>query len=260
MPERKTIYKTSVKFSVVVGLFFILLAFVLIISGNNVAGASEPGALQNSTTTSAEQADAQVTEKINGSFTDKGKASYYADDFHGRRTASGQTFDMNGFTAAHKSLPFGSVLRVTNPVNNASVLVMVNDRGPFVRSRVLDMARGAARSIDVTLHTVAIDGFQPKDFRATEETYIGFTAPSYEAYKLPASRINVLDTVASFSDAVREHRLLATKQPNQELYLIVAPAKDMTAGKPESGYKYFIATMRNPNDNFDTAQLLNSIE
>jgi rare lipoprotein A len=65
----------------------------------------------------------------------------------GRRTASGQTFDPSGYTAAHRTLPFGSRITVTNPENGKSVTVVINDRGPFTRGVTLDLARGAARAI-----------------------------------------------------------------------------------------------------------------
>ena len=71
-------------------------------------------------------------------------ATFYAS---GRRTASGQTFDSSGFTAAHRTLPFGSRVTVTNPENGRSVAVVINDRGPFTRGVTLDLAHGAARAI-----------------------------------------------------------------------------------------------------------------
>jgi peptidoglycan lytic transglycosylase len=74
-------------------------------------------------------------------------ASWYGTGFHGRRTASGQVFDQERLTAAHKTLPFGTKLRVTNLRNGRSVLVTVTDRGPFVRNRQLDVSFGAARRL-----------------------------------------------------------------------------------------------------------------
>lgn len=76
-----------------------------------------------------------------------GVASYYGKRFHGRRTANGERFDMNGLTAAHKTLPFGSKVRVTNRRNGRSVIVRINDRGPFVRGRTIDLSRRAAEQI-----------------------------------------------------------------------------------------------------------------
>jgi len=79
----------------------------------------------------------------------QGEASYYGNEFAGSRTASGERFNPNGFTAAHRSLPLGTKLKVTNVANGRSVIVRVNDRGPFVRSRLIDVSLGAAREINM---------------------------------------------------------------------------------------------------------------
>ncbi|WP_340588061.1 septal ring lytic transglycosylase RlpA family protein [Erythrobacter alti] len=76
-----------------------------------------------------------------------GIASYYGRRFHGRRTANGERFDMNELTAAHRTLPFGSRVQVTNPRNGQSVVVRINDRGPFIRGRHIDLSRAAAEQI-----------------------------------------------------------------------------------------------------------------
>ena len=71
-------------------------------------------------------------------------ASYYAEDFHGKKTSNGERFNMNDLTCAHKSLPFDTILKVTNLANGKSVQVRVNDRGPFVASREIDLSKAAA--------------------------------------------------------------------------------------------------------------------
>ena len=76
-----------------------------------------------------------------------GQASWYGPGFHGRRTASGEAFNQNALTAAHRTLPFGTMVRVTNVHNNRQVIVRINDRGPFSHGRVLDLSAGAARQI-----------------------------------------------------------------------------------------------------------------
>jgi rare lipoprotein A (peptidoglycan hydrolase) len=78
-----------------------------------------------------------------------GKASYYGEKFHGRHTASGEVYDMNKLTAAHRTMMFGTRLKVTNLWNNRSVIVRVNDRGPFKKGRVLDLSKAAARELDM---------------------------------------------------------------------------------------------------------------
>lgn len=80
---------------------------------------------------------------------EKGKASYYGKQFHGKKTANGEKFDQMAFTAAHRTLPFGTLVKVTNLANYESVLVRINDRGPFNRHRILDLSRGAAESIGI---------------------------------------------------------------------------------------------------------------
>jgi len=76
-----------------------------------------------------------------------GMASWYGRDFHGRKTANGQVYDMYGLSAAHKTLPLGTRVRVTNLSNNRSAVLTVNDRGPFVRGRILDLSYGAAKRL-----------------------------------------------------------------------------------------------------------------
>ncbi|MBP6113762.1 MAG: septal ring lytic transglycosylase RlpA family protein [Acinetobacter sp.] len=83
-------------------------------------------------------------------FSQTGVASWYGRQFHGRKTASGETFDMNGLTAAHRSLPLNCYIRVTNKNNGKSVIVKVNDRGPFHGNRVVDLSYGAAKSLGIT--------------------------------------------------------------------------------------------------------------
>jgi len=78
-----------------------------------------------------------------------GKASYYAEKFNGRQTANGEIFYSHNMTAAHKTLPFGTIVKVTNLVNNRWVVVRINDRGPFVSGRIIDLSKAAAEKIDL---------------------------------------------------------------------------------------------------------------
>ena len=83
-------------------------------------------------------------------FKQTGLASWYGRQFHGRKTASGETFDTNGLTAAHRSLPLNCYVKVTNKTNGKSVVVKVNDRGPFHGNRVMDLSYGAAKQLGIT--------------------------------------------------------------------------------------------------------------
>ncbi|SBT19185.1 RlpA-like protein precursor [Marinomonas gallaica] len=83
-------------------------------------------------------------------FSQQGEASFYADKFQGRLTANGERFNQRAQTAAHKRLPFGAKVRVTNIANNKSTVVRINDRGPFVSGRVIDLSKSAFRHIGNT--------------------------------------------------------------------------------------------------------------
>src|SRR5436305_1875354 len=76
-----------------------------------------------------------------------GRASWYGDAHHGKQTASGEIFDMTKLTAAHRTLPFGARVRVTNVANGRSVVVRINDRGPFTGGRIIDLSQAAAREL-----------------------------------------------------------------------------------------------------------------
>lgn len=82
-------------------------------------------------------------------FSEEGLASWYGPNFHGKKTSNGETYDMNAMTAAHKTLPLGVWVRVTSRVNGKQAIVRVNDRGPFVKGRVIDLSYSAARELDV---------------------------------------------------------------------------------------------------------------
>lgn len=109
---------------------------------------------EKSGTTNNKTGSSETTKVVAGE-TFRGYASFYADKFHGRKTSSGEVFDMNGFTAAHRTLPFGTKVKVTNIKNGKSVVVKINDRGPFKEERIIDLSKAAAESIDMLNDGVA---------------------------------------------------------------------------------------------------------
>ena len=80
---------------------------------------------------------------------ESGMASYYADKYNGRKTSNGEIFKQHKLTAAHKTLPFGTKVKVTNLSNGQSVKVRINDRGPFIQGRIIDLSKKAAKKIDM---------------------------------------------------------------------------------------------------------------
>lgn len=85
-----------------------------------------------------------------GKVIQSGRASWYGPGLHGRKTASGETFNTNDLTAAHRTLPFGTRVRVVNQRNGQSVVVRINDRGPYAGGRVIDLSRASAQAIGLT--------------------------------------------------------------------------------------------------------------
>jgi rare lipoprotein A len=88
-------------------------------------------------------------------YVEYGRASWYGDDFHGKKTANGETYNMGDMTAAHPILPLPSIVRVTNLDNNKSVIVRVNDRGPFAKNRVIDVSQNAAIKLGFRMNGTA---------------------------------------------------------------------------------------------------------
>ncbi len=113
-------------------LHFIFIAFIL----NLLVGCSSTLAV-----------DLEKTNGYSKSHELVGKASWYSNKFDGKRTASGERYNKNAYTAAHKSLPFGTIVRVTNTANSKKVDVKINDRGPFVKGRVIDLSQKAFEQI-----------------------------------------------------------------------------------------------------------------
>lgn len=135
-------------------------------------------------------------------FRQRGIASWYGDAFHGRPTSSGEIYDMHQVSAAHKILPLGTVVRVRNLANGRTLDVRINDRGPFVRGRVIDLSYGAAKLL-------ALDG---PGTAPVEVTAIGMAAPRPGA---PVPRVARLDPgpftvqVGAFGDRTNAERLAA---------------------------------------------------
>ena len=86
----------------------------------------------------------------NPAYRAEGIASWYGPDFHGRQTANGELYDMHAISAAHPTMPLPSYARVTNLDNGRSIVVRVNDRGPYVRNRIIDLSIGTAKALDFT--------------------------------------------------------------------------------------------------------------
>lgn len=134
--------------------------------------------------------------------TETGKASFYADKFDGRVTASGEIFKQRKLTAAHRTLPFGSVVKVTNLENNKTVTVTINDRGPFVNDRVIDLSKSAAQKLDFIRKGVAKVRIEvisvPNGKAKSKQTYnTPAPKPKTNIYKPQKKYTNTENTISS---------------------------------------------------------------
>jgi len=140
-------------------------------------------------------------------FTQQGIASWYGDKFHGRLTSNGETYDMYAMTAAHKTLPLGVEVRVTNHRNGKAVVVRINDRGPFVAGRVIDLSFTAAKELDIVdqgtapVDIVALGYPQQQGSQKIYSTPVDYDAGSFAVQ------------VGAFSQGENAKRLAVTLKP-----------------------------------------------
>ena len=135
------------------------------------------------------------------------KASWYGEKFHGRQTASGEIYNMYDRTAAHRSLPFGTKLRVKNLANQRVTTVKVNDRGPFIRGRDLDLSYGAAKDLDMMSQGVAEVFVENLGRAGGYEKTVRVAEPVARATPVAAESMALTIQVASFRDRANAEHL-----------------------------------------------------
>jgi len=133
-------------------VFIALVGFTLVINDDETPALPTTDAEEISLETKLPDFDPSLVEYVDlGTM----KASWYGPGFHGRKTANGEKFDQMSYTAAHKSLRFGTLLKVTNPKNGKSIVVRINDRGPYVEGRDLDLSKAAAHELGLMRRGIA---------------------------------------------------------------------------------------------------------
>jgi rare lipoprotein A len=156
-----------------------------------------------------------------------GLASYYADKFDGRQTASGEIYSHSKLTAAHPTLPFGTMLKVTNLKNGKSVIVRVNDRGPFVNGRIIDLSKNAAIKIDAIrdgLVKVKIEQThtsqesESQQISQNEYYHIDVSSQVLSGYGVQIGSFSQMDNLIRLSDQVK-------KEIQDNMYVQVARVK-----------------------------------
>ncbi len=140
-----------------------------------------------------------------------GEASFYSDNFHGRLTASGEKYNKNAFTAAHKLLAFGTIIKVTRIDNNKSIEVRINDRGPFIEGRIVDLSRVAAEKLGLTR-----DGITDVSITVLEN---GKPGRFYDANATQGPRVEVTKPVVTQKEKVTKPSDIKTSNPNSNTVL-----------------------------------------
>jgi len=146
----------------------------------------------------AKRVTARVPVQPVVSATETGNASWYGDPYHGRRAASGEIYDMEQFTAAHRTLPFQTWVEVTNLSNGRQVAVRINDRGPFVDGRIIDLSLAAARAVDMVRAGVA-----PVRLRIVSAPQGPLTppVPAAASYTVQAGQCRIEASARTFGEA-----------------------------------------------------------
>lgn len=136
-----------------------------------------------------------------------GLASWYGKGFHGRRTASGRRYNMHELTAAHRLLPFGTLLRVVNSRTGDAVIVEITDRGPFIRRRVVDLSYASAKLIGVSVTPVELEAITPndiKEFYNSNDSTVLVIVPTMQVQVWPIGSVTNVSDYASYAEAAAE--------------------------------------------------------
>ena len=241
-------------------LFFItILSFIAIFvkaesNGYDTNPALDRNSLQNSAATNNPNIaiDTLNSDKIPALrsefiFVQEGIASWYGKKFQKRKTSNGEKYDMYGFTAAHPDIPFGTILRVTNEETGRAILVRINDRGPLVGKRIVDLSYSAASEIDILgLSKVKIECLtNTKELKdkgiIQNDYYVGFSLDKPLIY-LPLSSVKVIDSTQDFNNAVKIYKELSFNNPGQLLYLMSSPV-DLAQENGNNSF-YYVSVYR----------------
>jgi rare lipoprotein A len=160
-----------------------------------------------------------------GGRVETGTASWYGREFHGRPTSSREVYDMNDLTAAHNTLPLGTFVAVTNLTNGRSVVVRINDRGPFVKNRIIDLSYAAARALDMVGPGTAPVRIEVLPGLSPPPAALGFSVQAGSFIKRENAEAVTRELAREFPDV----RISTFKTPRQVYHRVRIPAKDREA-------------------------------
>lgn len=230
-------------------LWYYVLTFSIIISCINPISASVNTPFTN-------------LKKKASSYTEEGIASWYGPGFHGRKTASGEYFNTYDFTAAHRTLPFGTYLKVTNLENGRSTIVKINDRGPYVFGRIIDLSFAAKEELGMGgLARVRLEIYNEEEELQEEETEVEGFSPSNLFEDVILKKYNSLNKVYTFKkinikllspntdEAIAQ---IYIKKEDEDYFNSSEPNINLTSG-------YIIKILKTKGD-YDTKALIEKLE
>jgi len=168
--------------------------------------------------------------RVDYAYSESGIASWYGDDFHGKATANGEFFDMNLLTAAHRTLPLPSIVRVTNLENGRALVVRVNDRGPFSRGRIIDLSRRAAELLQFKTNGTALVRVDilPRESQIIAAKLTGKTPPKDD--RPPAKPAPSIQVTSRFIKPPANVRTLEPPTPNHKVSVLPLRSKQKVNG------------------------------
>lgn len=186
-----------------------------------------------------------------GNVIDQGEASWYGPGFHGKQTANGETYNQNDLTAAHRTLPFNTVVNVTNLQNGKSVNVRINDRGPYASGRIIDLSREAARRIEMIdsgvtpVRLILVDSEEPIRTRGPGNS-------KREEFVIQLGSYNSRSDAKEYSRQIRYTRIESAEVDGRTVYRVYygryrskkAATRDLERFK-RSGHEGFIKQLQN---------------
>lgn len=173
----------------------------------------------------------------------EGRTSWYGRKFHSRRTSSGERFDMYSLTVAHRFIPFETIVRVTNVDNGKSILARVTDRGPFVRSKILDLSYYSAKKLEALGNPkVKIEALLPNDGRSVEasENYLFGYSYDYPLVCLPENNFQILAEFSDFDVAIEYYERILEKFSDFFVYLLIPSNQSFESIREGKTQRYLI--------------------
>lgn len=183
-----------------------------------------PETYSDSVQTLPYRVDGRVYHPLSNSsgFAQKGIASWYGRDFHGKRTSNGEVYNMNSLTAAHKTLPFNSVVVVTHRQTGKSVTVRINDRGPFVGNRIIDLSYGAASKLGmIDTGTAPVNLRVIRGAQSSPPQNAAGTSAKKGIYSVQVGVFEDLDNARKISHQFNNGRIYTVRQSNRRWYKVL---------------------------------------